>query len=107
VLAGRSLAWLFPERLCQNLTNTDADAPNHHNEQEAMEELGEGLKELKVCNPIGRTTISTNQNPQTSQRLNHQPKSTHEGTLVSSCICGRERPCLASMGGEALGPMET
>jgi hypothetical protein len=28
-----------------------------------------------VCNPIGRTTISTNQNTQGSQGLNHQPKS--------------------------------
>jgi hypothetical protein len=26
-----------------------------------MEELGEGLKELKeICSPIGRTTVSTN-----------------------------------------------
>jgi hypothetical protein len=33
-----------------------------------------------VYNPIGRTTISTNQNPQSSQGLNHQPKSTHGGT---------------------------
>jgi hypothetical protein len=32
-----------------------------------MEELEKGLKELKgVCNPIGRTTISTNQTPQSS-----------------------------------------
>jgi hypothetical protein len=27
-----------------------------------------------VCNPIGRTTISTNQTPQNSHRLTHQPK---------------------------------
>ena len=27
-----------------------------------------------VCNPIGRTTISTNQIPQSSQGLSHQPK---------------------------------
>ncbi|EDL79619.1 LRRGT00091 [Rattus norvegicus] len=32
-----------------------------------------------VCNPIGRTTISTNQNPCCSQGLNHQPKSTYMG----------------------------
>jgi hypothetical protein len=29
-----------------------------------MEELEKGLKELEgVCNPIGRTTVSTNQTP--------------------------------------------
>jgi hypothetical protein len=33
-----------------------------------------------VCNPIGRTTISTNQTPPpTSQGLNCQPKSNHWG----------------------------
>jgi hypothetical protein len=30
-----------------------------------------------VCKPIGKTTISTNQTSQSSQGLNHQPKSTH------------------------------
>jgi len=30
-----------------------------------------------VCNFIGRTTISANQSPQSSQGLNHQPKSIH------------------------------
>jgi hypothetical protein len=46
-----------------------------------MEKLGQGLKELKgfATNPIGRTTISTNQTPQSSQGLNYQPKSTHGG----------------------------
>jgi hypothetical protein len=34
-----------------------------------MEKLGEGLKELNLCNPIGRTRISTNL---TTQGLNHQ-----------------------------------
>jgi hypothetical protein len=29
-----------------------------------------------VCNLIGRTTISTNQTPQSFQRLHHQPRST-------------------------------
>jgi hypothetical protein len=45
-----------------------------------MEELGEGLKELKG-NPIGRTTISTNQNSQSYQGLNHyQPTRTPRAT---------------------------
>jgi hypothetical protein len=58
------------------------------------------------CNSIGRTTISTNQNPQSSQGLNHQPKSAHGGTHGSSCICSRERSYLASMEGEVLGPVK-
>ena len=56
-----------------------------------------------VCSPIGGTTIWTNQYPQSSQGLNHQPKSTHGGTYGSSCICSRGWPCSISLGGEALG----
>jgi hypothetical protein len=37
--------------------------------------------------PIGRTTIPTNQMPQSSQGLNHQPKSIHGRTHDFSCIC--------------------
>jgi len=55
-------------------------------------------------NPIGRTTISTNQIPQSSQGLNHQPKSTHGGTHCFSYICSRGCHCLASI--EALGPVK-
>jgi hypothetical protein len=40
--------------------------------------------------------------PPSSQGLNHQPKSTHEGTYGSSHICSREWLCWASMEGEAL-----
>jgi hypothetical protein len=66
-----------------------------------------GLKELKgVCNPIGGTTISTNETLQISQGLNNQPKSTHGGTHGSNRICSRGWPCWASMGGEALGPVK-
>ena len=59
-----------------------------------------------VCNLIG-ITIITNQNPfpQSSQGLNHQPKSTG-GTHGSNCINSRGLPYLASLGGEALGPVE-
>jgi hypothetical protein len=57
-----------------------------------------------VCNPIGRTTISTNHMPQSSQGLKHQPKSTQGGTHGSSYICSGGWPYLASMGGKALGP---
>ena len=55
-----------------------------------------------VCNPIGRTTISPNQNPHNSQGLSHQQRSTQG----SSCICSKGWPCHISMGGEVLGPMK-
>ena len=51
MLAYSSLIQLSPERLCQILTNTDADvmlATKHQPEhREPMEELGEAVKELK------------------------------------------------------------
>jgi hypothetical protein len=56
------------------------------------------------CSPIGGTTIWTNQYSQSSQGLNHQPKSTPGGTHGSSCICIRGWPCWTSMGREALSP---
>jgi hypothetical protein len=56
-----------------------------------------------VCNLIGGT--STNQNPQSSQGLNHQPKSTHGGTMAPA-TSSREWPCQTSMGREALGPVK-
>ena len=47
-----------------------------------------------------------NQYSQSSQGLNHQPKSTHGGTNGSSCIYSRGWPCWLSMGGKALGPVK-
>jgi hypothetical protein len=35
-----------------------------------------------ACNPIGRTTISTNQNPQSSQGINHQQRVHMEQPMV-------------------------
>ena len=70
-------------------------------------EVGERTEGAEgVCNHIERTTMSTNQIHQSSQGLNHQPKSTHGGTHGSSCICSKGWPCLASMGGEGLGPVK-
>jgi len=44
-----------------------------------------------VCIPTGRRTkISTNQTPQSSQGLTHQPKRTHGLTHGSSYLCSRE-----------------
>jgi hypothetical protein len=45
-------------------------------------------------------------NSQSSQGLNHQPKSTHGKTHDSSCICSRGWPSRSSMGGETLGPVK-
>jgi hypothetical protein len=59
-----------------------------------------------VCDHIGRTTISTNQNLLSSQGLNHQPKKTHGGMHGSSYICSREWPYLSSMGEEAFCPVK-
>jgi hypothetical protein len=55
-----------------------------------------------VCNHIERTTISTNQTPQSSQGLSHQPRTIHG----SRCICIRGWSFNASMGGKVLGPMK-
>jgi hypothetical protein len=81
---------------------------NHQTNHEFPNGGGRGRTEGAegVCNPIGRTTISTNQTPQSSHGLNHQPKSTRGGTHGSRCICSRGLPYLVSMGGEALGPVE-
>jgi len=56
-----------------------------------------------ACNPI-RTTIPTNQS---SQGLNHYPKTTHGMIYDSSCICSRGRSYWASMREEALDSAKT
>jgi len=57
-----------------------------------------------VCNPIGRTTVSTNQTPQSSWGLNNHR--THGGIYDSGCIRSRGWSYLAAMRGEAFGPVE-
>jgi hypothetical protein len=70
--------------------------------------LNEGAREKTqgaegVCSPIGGTAIWTNQYPQNSQGLKHQPKGTHGETHVSSCLCSRVWPYGTSVRGETLG----
>ena len=60
-----------------------------------------------VCNPIGGIIIWTNQYPQNSQGLNHQPKSTNCGTHGSSWLYIIGWPSWSSVGIEALGPVKT
>jgi hypothetical protein len=64
VRAGSILMWMYIAKHW-----TECGDPN--GEIRARTEGAEGL-----CIPIGRTTIPTNQTPQSSQGLNHQPKST-------------------------------
>jgi hypothetical protein len=84
------------------LADTDPHPTEHGDPNGGVRGRTEG--DERVFNPIRRTTISINQS---TQGLNHQPKSTHEGIHGSSCICSRGLPCLTSMGGEALDPVET
>jgi hypothetical protein len=75
-------SWSHPERLCQSLTNTDADASNQTLDWSwgtPMWELEKGLKELKGF-AAHRKSNNMNQpdtppHPQSSQGLNHQSNS--------------------------------
>jgi hypothetical protein len=60
----------------------------------------------QFCSPIGGTTVWTNQYPQSSQGLNHQPKFTHGGTCGSSCIYSRGWCSRLLMVGDSLGPVK-
>jgi hypothetical protein len=84
--------WLFPERLCQDLTNTDEiQSTIGLNPGTPVEELGtEGAE--RDCNLI-RRTLSTNWTTQSSQGLNHHPKSIHGSRYT--CIRG----CLSDING--------
>jgi hypothetical protein len=85
-------AWQIQKWVLTAIHWTEHRVPN-----EGARERTQGAE--GVCGPIGRTTIWTNQYPQSSQGLNHQPKSTHGGTHGSSCICSRGWPCRSSMEG--------
>jgi hypothetical protein len=63
--ADKSLIQLSPERLCQSLTYTEADAhsqTDHRVPNGGVRDMTEGAE--RVYNPIGRTTISTNESSQ-------------------------------------------
>jgi hypothetical protein len=67
---------------------------DHRAPNEGARENTKGAK--GVCNPIGGTTIWTNQLPPPAPQ-----------SCVSSCICSRECPSQPSMGGESLGNSKT
>ena len=72
-----------------------------------VKELEKGLKDYEeVCNPIGRTTIWTNQTPKSSQNLPPTKERTYGATHGFSWICSRGWCCLASVKGEVLGPVK-
>jgi hypothetical protein len=96
ILRGSARSWPIQMQICTAKHWTECGDPS--GEVRARTVGAEG-----VCNLIGRTTISTNQIPQSSQGLDHQPKSTHG----SSWICSRGFPSLALLGGELLGPVES
>jgi hypothetical protein len=92
----------YPNSFCQSLINTDVDA---HSQQLdwAWDTKGSVRKRTEGAEGDCKSTILI---PQSSQRLNHQPKSTHGGTHGSSHRCRTGLPYLASVRGEAFGPFE-
>ena len=79
-------------------------AVNHQNElwDPNVEVRGRTEGAEEVCNIIGKTTISTNQTPQSSQELKLQPNKTHGATHGFRCTCSRGWPYLASIGRETV-----
>jgi hypothetical protein len=69
------------------------------------EGVGEGAEGAEgVYSPMEGARVSTGQIPQSSQVLDHQPKTTHVETHGAGRIPGRGWPCWTSVGGESLGP---
>jgi hypothetical protein len=100
--------YFLKKSLCQHLIEIQIVTAN--NQTEPRDPNGRVSRRAEGTegdfNPIGRTTISTNQTIQSSQGLNYQPESIHGCVHGSSYLCSRGWPYLASMGGEALGPVE-
>jgi hypothetical protein len=99
LLRGSASAWQMQKWMIKTIHWTEQRVPNER-ARESIQDAEE------VCSLIGRTTIWTNQYPQISQGLTHQPKKTHGGTHGSSCPCSRGWPSRSSMRGEALGPVK-
>jgi hypothetical protein len=108
VLTDRTLAWLSSERL----PAPDWDRLRYSQPLDwGLEALwGSSFKRTKgaerICNTIGRTAESTNWTLQSFQRLSHQPKSIRCLVYGLWYICSRGLPSLATVGGDALGPVE-
>ena len=74
-----------------------------------MEELEKRLKELKRLQPHRNSNnINGHHHPPPEHPgPKPQPKTTCRGTHGSSFMCSRVWPCLAMVGGEALGLVKT
>lgn len=70
LLSGSARALLIQMRMVAANHWTEQGNPNG-----GVREKSEGAE--RVCNTIGRITISTNQSPPEVPRTNHQPMSTH------------------------------
>ena len=99
LLRGSAIAWQIQKWMLTAMHWTEHRVPN-----EGARERIQGAE--GVCSPIGGTTIWTNQYPQSSLGLNHQPKKTHGGTHSSSCICSRGQPIRSWMGSKSLVPVK-
>jgi hypothetical protein len=72
-----------------------------------VEEIEKGPKELKgFATPLEEEQYELTSILQSSQGLNHQPKSTYGGTHGFSCICSRGWSCWLSIEGEDLDPVK-
>jgi hypothetical protein len=98
LLKGSASAWQIQNWMLTAIHWTEHRVFNEGARERTQEAKG-------VCSPIGGTTIWTSQYPQSAQGRNHQPKSTHDGTHGSSCICSRRWPSRTSIG-EALCSMK-
>ena len=107
VLADEILIWLSPERLCQSLMYTEAEAysqPLDWAQGCLLKELEKGLKELRgFAAPWKEQQRQQARTPGSSQGLDHQPNNTHGTTHGPDHICGWRWPCWTSVGGETLG----
>jgi hypothetical protein len=73
-----------------------------------MEEIGEGLKELKgMATPEEEQQCHLTWTPGSSQRLSHQPKNIHGLVHGAQHLCNRGVPCLASVGEDVLNHVDT
>jgi hypothetical protein len=98
----RSLAWLSPERLYQQLTKTHGQILTANHWTEAMNPHGrvrgriEGTEGNGI--PTRRTTVSTNLDSWELTEIKPPTKSIHGLLNGPRHICCRKLPCLASVG---------
>jgi hypothetical protein len=83
LLRGSTWAWKIQRQMFTANHWTEHGTPKG-----GVRERTEGAE--VVCNPIGKTTLSINQTSQSSQGLNHLPKSTHWGVHGSAAYVAED-----------------